>query len=339
MSGHGIEKIAALTNEERAEIFQEAEAEGKMSAAAIEKDFWVCWALYRLFSNNKLSQQLLFKGGTSLSKCYGLIERFSEDIDLILDWELLKVKDPYLERTNTQQKKFNDAIEANAQTYVQGSLLAQIKTLMGDHCSFQIDKTNKPRTIRMIYPKAFDSPYIKPEVELEIGPMSAMIPNREFTIKPYCGDIVKVTLGSTDLQVKAIEAKKTFWDKITILHAEAHRPKDKSQQSRYSRHYYDIYQMLRSDVVEEAMSDLPLLQKVVAFKHKFYPQSWANYEGAKEGIFKILPEPYRVESLQRDYAQMKEMIFGEYPEFNNILQAISNFEKRLNNAKKSQKTN
>jgi hypothetical protein len=77
--------------------------------------------------------------------------------------------------------------------------------------------------------------------------------------------------------------------------------------------------MLRSNVLEEAMSDLALLQEVVAFKHKFYPQSWANYEGAKAGVFKIVPETYRVESLLRDYAQMKEMIFGEYPEFNDIL--------------------
>lgn len=330
MSEHGLEKIAALTNNERAEIFQEAAAEGKMSAAAIEKDFWVCWALYRLFLNDKLSKQLLFKGGTSLSKCYGLIERFSEDIDLILDWDLLTKENPYLQRSNTRQDLFNKAMETNAQTYVQGTLLTQIKNLMGDRCTFQIDK---PRTIRMIYPKAFDSPYIKPEVELEIGPMSAMIPNREFTIKPYCSDIAKAAFGSTNLQVKAIEAKKTFWDKITILHAEAHRPKEKDQQARYSRHYYDIFQMLNSPIVEEAMSDLKLLQEVVAFKHKFYPQSWANYEGAKKGIFKIVPEPYRVESLQKDYAQMREMIFGEYPEFDLILQSISNFEKRLNNAK------
>lgn len=89
--------------------------------------------------------------------------------------------------------------------------------------------------------------------------------------------------------------------------------KEKDQQVRYSRHYYDIYQMLNSSVVEEAISDLPLLQKVVAFKHKFYPQSWANYEGAKNGIFKKVTGLYRVESLQKDYAQMKEMIFGENP--------------------------
>jgi predicted nucleotidyltransferase component of viral defense system len=337
MSEHGIEKIAALTNEERAEIFREAE--GKMSAAAIEKDFWVCWALYRIFSDGVLSKQLLFKGGTSLSKCYGLIERFSEDIDLILDWKLLTKEDPYLQRSNTKQDFFNKEMEANAQTYVQGTLLAQIKTLLGDRCTLKIDKAKNPRSIRMTYPKVFESPYIKPEVELEIGPMSAMIPNSEFTIKPYCSDVVKEALGSTALQVKAIEAKKTFWDKITILHAEAHRPKDKNQQSRYSRHYYDVYQMLRSKVLEEAMFDLALLQEVVAFKHKFYPQSWANYEGAKAVFFKLVPEPYWAESLQRDYAQMKEMIFGEYPEFSNILQAISNFEKRLNNAKRSQKTN
>ncbi len=133
MSEHGIEKIADLTNNERAEIFRETSAVVNITEAAIEKDFWVCWALYRIFSNEELSKQVLFKGGTSLSKCYGLIDRFSEDIDLILDWSLLTDED-------------------------------------------------KPRSIIMIYPMSFNSPYIKPEIELEIGPMSAMTPNSSFEI-------------------------------------------------------------------------------------------------------------------------------------------------------------
>jgi hypothetical protein len=215
---------------------------------------------------------------------------------------------------------------------VQGPLLEQFNALMGDYCVFQV-RGNKPRSIMMTYPKVFDSAYIKPEVELEIGPMSGMTPNSECRISPYCSDVVKDVLGSADFQVKAIEAKKTFWDKVSILHVEAHRPEDKHHPARYSRHYYDIYQMLHSTVLEEAMDDLVLLKTVVEFKHQFYPQSWANYEGAKAGVFTLIPEPFRIEVLQKDYAEMQEMIFGDSPNFDDILELVAEFETRLNNIK------
>lgn len=328
-----IEQIAALNAAERADIFRATAADVKISEAAIEKDFWVCWALHRIFSDAELSKHLLFKGGTSLSKCYGLIERFSEDIDLILDWELLTDEDPYLERSNTQQDRFNKKMETDAQAYVREQLIGQFNDRMNDLCTFHLSTiADKPHSIMMTYPRAFTSPYIKPEVELEIGPMSGMTPNNTITIKPYCHEIVKNTFGATELTVRAIEAKKTFWDKITILHTEAHRPEDRNQPARYSRHYYDIFQMLNSIVVEEAMADLPLLAEVVAFKHKFYPQGWANYEGAVIGTFRLIPEQFRIDSLRNDYAQMEEMIFGDYPSFDAILQAVASFEKKLNSS-------
>lgn len=334
MSADGLERIAELGDADRADIVRITAAEVNIIEAAIEKDFWVCWALHRIFSDTELSKQLLFKGGTSLSKCYGLIERFSEDIDLILDWALLTDEDPYAARSNTQQDKFNKKMEAAATEYVQGPLFEQINKLMGDRCTFKMaTELDKPRSIMMAYPRAFTSPYIKPEIELEIGPMSGMTPNSEFTITPYCNDITKAKLGSAELKVRAIEAKKTFWDKITILHTEAHRPEDRGQPARYSRHYYDIYQMLNSYVVEQAMADLPLLQDVVTFKHKFYPQGWANYEGAKAGVFKLIPEAFRIKTLRADYAQMQEMIFGEYPSFDDILEVVASFEERLNKSK------
>ncbi len=328
MSEHGIEEIAVLTDEERAEIFRETASVANITEAVIEKDFWVCWALYLIFSNEMLSRQVLFKGGTSLSKCYGLIERFSEDIDLILDWGLLTDEEPYLERSNTQQDRFNKNMEANAQAYVKDNMLPQIEELMGEFCQFRIDE-DKPRSIIIIYPKSFNSPYIKPEIELEIGPMSAMTPNSSFKIAPYCKDVVEGVVGDTNFIINAIEAKKTFWDKITILHVEAHRPENKKQPARYSRHYYDIYQMLNSEIASEAIDDLELLKTVVEFKRKFYPQNWAKYDDAIAGNYKLIPDDFRIELLKKDYVQMEEMIFGAYPDFDDILKAVAEFEIKL----------
>lgn len=323
--------VAGMSVKERAELFEITSSQTGLPAAAVEKDFWVCWLLKQIFEEQVLAKQLLFKGGTSLSKCFGLIKRFSEDIDLILDWTLLTKEDPYAERSNRQQDIFNKAMEAGAVTYICDVIMPQIEKIVAEHCTVALHP-ERPRSIMVTYPKAFSSAYIKPQVELEFGPMSAMIPSGEFSIQPYCADVAPNVFESLVLKVKAIEAKKTFWDKVTILHVEAHRPDGRPQPPRYSRHYYDLFQMISSPVQDEAMNDLALLIKVIDFKAKFYPQGWANYEGAAEGKIKLVPEPYMQKKLVSDYEQMKEMIFGAPPSFDEIMKTISEFEQRLNEA-------
>jgi hypothetical protein len=327
MSQSGNEKIALLNEEERKELFQESAAQLGMMPAAIEKDFWVCWALERIFSNQTLNRQLLFKGGTSLSKCYNLIERFSEDIDLILDWRLITNSDPYEKRSNTQQDKFNKAMEQDASRYISNELLSQLKELFeGYELSI---KPDAPKSILLTYPIAFKSDYIKPQVELEFGPMSAMTPNKKYTIAPYCQNIAPKELGELALEVRSIKAVKTFWDKVTILHCEAHRPERKAQQARYSRHYYDVYRMLNSPIKQAAMEDQALLKTTFEFKHKFYPQSFAKYQDAINGDITLMPPDFRQSALQKDYDAMNEMIYGEYPSWESIMNTIKAFEQEL----------
>jgi len=328
-----MEKVASLTGKEREEIFRVADAELNMGLAITEKDFWVCWTLKRIFETPELASKVLFKGGTSLSKCFGLIDRFSEDIDLILDWRLVTDKDPHAVRSNTQQDKFNKEIKNATEQYIESSLLALVSSALNSHCSVRID-SKSTNSIFINYPKAFSSSYIKPEIELEIGALSTKDPHGEFVIEPYCAKPVPEPFENPQQRVKAIAAKKTFWDKITILHAEAHRPEKKEHPQRYSRHYYDLYKMLKSDVKNEALSDLKLLKATIEFKDKFYPQGWANYRGAKEGVYKLTPEEHTRKHLVEDYSQMSEMIFGDYPPFNQILEEISKFNIVLNKALK-----
>ena len=327
MAESGMEMLAALDAKERAELFAETSAQKGMVPAAIEKDFWVCWALNRIFSDETLSQQVLFKGGTSLSKCYGLIARFSEDIDLILDWTLLTDEDPYAERSNTQQDKFNKEMSAKAEEYIAKTMLPKLQALFEGY-ALEL-KEGQPKSILLTYPKAFDVNYIKPEIELELGPMSAMTPNDIYTIRPYCADLELEKLGDLSVKVKAIRAIKTFWDKVTILHCEAHRPEDKTQPPRYSRHFYDLYQMLGSDVAEEAKQNKALLTEVFKFKHQFYPQSFANYPQGIDGAVSLIPPDFRLKALADDYRQMQEMIFGDYPAWDDIIAKLRAFEEEL----------
>ena len=110
-----MDRVARLSPAQRRELFTETAARMGMTPAVVEKDFWVTWVLDRLFAVPALARLLMFKGGTSLSKAYGLIERFSEDIDLILDWRVLSGDDPLAERSRAQQTKLNDEINRLAQ--------------------------------------------------------------------------------------------------------------------------------------------------------------------------------------------------------------------------------
>lgn len=326
-----MDGVAELTTKERSDLFELTSNKINLPATAVEKDFWVCWVLKKIFGTEELSSQLLFKGGTSLSKCYGLIERFSEDIDLILDWERLTDEDPYAERSNTRQDRFNKNMEVLAQDYIRNELLPSLTSVVTPLCETSIHSV-RAKSIVITYPRAFPSSYIKPEIELEIGPMSAMVPNQDVTIRSFCSDVAPKLFNDPYVLVRAIEAKKTFWDKVTILHVEAHRPEDKQQQARYSRHYYDLYQMINSPVCEEALADINLLKNTVAFKAKFYPQGWANYQAARDGNFSLVPPVHISKTLERDYEQMKEMIFGNYPTYNEIMETIAEFEIRLREA-------
>ena len=129
-----MESIATWPLKQRAELFQETGARKNMLPAVIEKDFWVCWVLGRLFASAVISQKILFKGGTSLSKVFKLIERFSEDIDLVLDWNEVAQENPTDDRTKTKQDQFNKQIVADSQVYIKEQLLPEMEQLLGDVC-------------------------------------------------------------------------------------------------------------------------------------------------------------------------------------------------------------
>ena len=124
--------------------------------------------------------------------------------------------------------------------------------------------------------------------------------------------------------------ERTFWEKATILHHEAHRPEYSVIPSRYSRHYYDFYRLAHSDVKEKAFIKVALLQKVVDFKKKFYPRGWAKYEEAKPGTFRLSPPSHNKKKLESDYKTMKEMIYGDYPAFETLMQYIEQLENEIN---------
>lgn len=158
-------KIARLSNKELEELFRNTAKKMKMPPAIIEKDFWVCYMLEYLFHRCKWSDSFAFKGGTSLSKAYNLIERFSEDIDLILDWRLIGygLEEPWLNRSNTQQDLFNEKANNQAAIFLEEEflpvLIHDLNKELGKDVRLYINPKDK-QTIDFVYPQIFSNPSI-----------------------------------------------------------------------------------------------------------------------------------------------------------------------------------
>lgn len=331
-----MDKLARRTAQDRRDIFSEAAAQLGIRPTIIEKDFWVCVVLKLLFVKSGFARSLVFKGGTSLSKAHGLIQRFSEDIDLVLDWKLIGfgegVRDPMQDfDSKSKQDQFNKEINRQAADFIANTLCPKLDALLrseGIGLSAVVDPTDR-QVIDIQYPAAFSEACIRPEVRLEIGPLASWVPSATYTIRPYTYDALPQVFEDPTCEVVAIAAERTFWEKATILHQEAHRRTQIPQ--RYSRRYYDLYKLAVSPIRASALAQPNLLQDVVTFKQRFYPSAWARYDLAVPGTFKLLPSTRpQITDLERDYQKMQVMLFGDVPDFGSILDELGKLESDIN---------
>jgi hypothetical protein len=330
--------IATRSPKDRTALFRAVSQEMGINEAIIEKDFWVCWVLDLLFSDSPWRDSLNFKGGTSLSKAFDLIHRFSEDIDLIIDWCLLGFTEgePWDERSIAAQGRFVDeanlrAVSFIADTFIPGAT-QQFSAALGTDAELVAEGHN----VHFRYPRSFDAGYIKPEVVLEMGAMAAWVPFEPRSISPFVAQRRPSLFKKAATTVRAVAAERTFWEKATILHQEAHRSPDKAFPQRYSRHYYDLFMMINSPVREKAFERIDLLRDVVQFKEKFYRSPWARYEEALTGELRLLPPEHHLDELRKDYAAMRGMLFGEIPNFDSIIAALGKLEIEVNDVKRKQ---
>ena len=172
--------------------------------------------------------------------------------------------------------------------------------------------------------------YVVPQVVLEIGTHAEFVPRDRFSIRSFAAEEFPGLIAEGQAAVVALLAKRTFWEKATMLHAEWHRPPDKQLPGRYSRHYYDIAMLAEGSIRADALSDMALLAQVVRHKETFYPSAWAHYDLARPGSLRLLPAEKRVAALERDYRNINVMIFGEPPAFNKIMETLAALEQEIN---------
>lgn len=328
-------KIAQLPADERQVLFRNTADKKGMNPAIVEKDFWVCIVLDHLFHNCKWKDDFAFKGGTSLSKAYKLIKRFSEDIDLILDWRILEygIDEPWEDRSNTKQQKFiadsRDRLFSFLKESFVGVLKQELQDALGQPIKVEIDE-NDDGIVNFVYPSIYTDPAILQVIRLELGALASWTPTQVAEITPYVAEEYPSIFEKKSTSVLTTTAERSFWEKATILHQEAFRPESSLIPARYSRHYYDLYCMAETDIKERAIAQPDLLEEVARFKDKFYPRKWARYDLAKIGTLRLTPAKHSLERLRNDYTSMRDMIFGDYPSFDEIISGIQKLEGEIN---------
>jgi len=242
-------------------------------------------------------------------------------------------EDPNSERSKTKQDQFNKAVPALSRKYIEDVFLPEVQCLMEGICSAAVEE-GAPDVINIRYPSGFGDAYLRPEIRLEIGPLAQWLPNARYQVTSYAAEAFPELFAEPSCEVQVIKPERTFWEKATILHQEAHRPEGSPFPARYSRHYYDLSMMAEEqDVRRSALHAPDLLESVVAFKMKFYPRGWAKYDLAKVGTLRLLPPEWNMDALRDDYAAMREMVFGRYPDFDNVTATLKNLQAEINGTK------
>ena len=335
-----MNRVATISTSGRTDLFNETAARLAIHEVIVEKDFWVCWLLKQLFTVPEFNGWLTFKGGTSLSKCFNLIQRFSEDIDLAVNFERLGFtghKDPRRDDLShtKRQPLLNEMLDA-CRTYIAGpfimSLRAQITEVLGSNGWGLEVSSNDANTVEFEYPSVLGVrlDYIRPRVVLELGTHAEPTPYDDFTVRPFAAEQFPDLFDEPACRITTVLAHRTFWEKATILHTEYHRSLDKPLLPRYSRHYADVAMMARAAVKAEALADIDLLHSVCQHKDRFYHCRWARYLEAKPGSFHLIPRSERLAELRRDYQDMRVMFFAEAPSFDEIFDQLSTLEHEIN---------
>lgn len=333
--------VIGATDNERRGLFLGTAARLGTAVQNVEKDFWVCWTLDVLFNGlQKENPRLLFKGGTSLSKAFGLIDRFSEDIDITVFRDDLgfNTSTAALEAMSGKKRRAQlDAIRESCKAYINGGLVEQFgkaaaAAIPRQRFRLEADPDDADgQTLLFWYPAVTARPgdYIRSAVKIEAGTRSAIDPHTAATVRPYVAD----DLPDLDLavaNVTTVKPERTFWDKVVILHGLRQwfqrRGELRHGGQRVSRHYYDVHQLMQSDQIARWLSNHELAQDCARHARLFFGSTDLGLEAARAGTFTLVPTQNMREALAKDYEAMTGMVFGDVPTLSRVLESVEALE-------------
>ena len=341
-----FKSLLSLPEQDRRDVFEATASRLDTLPGYVEKDFWVCLVLGVVFNRlPKGHPRLLFKGGTSLSKAFGLIARFSEDIDLVVfrdDLGFEDDRDPTVAShlSNRKRAALFDGLRSACSGYIRGdlrvALTKQIDEIV-EGCQVGSDEGDVDgQTLFVEYPTLYpsgDVVYVAPRVRIEAGARSALDPSLDCTVSPYVAD--ELPDWSFDVgDIRVIAPERTYWEKLLILHGvscgyrDAQRlPADKD---RISRHYYDVAMLTETDLGRAALSNVALLDAVRNHNLIAFRQAWKRFEEAVPGSLRLVPEAELRRVIERDYGAMHGMVLGEAPEFGWVMEQLRRAEVAIN---------
>lgn len=322
---------------ERRLYLEQAAVRRSLSPVILEKDFWVCWLLGILFES-EFADSFVFKGGTSLSKVFGVINRFSEDVDLSLSPAFLKLPEVGTSRNqaNKWMAKAEAACGAAVQSRIAPVLEATVAGILGQRerpwFSYVSDPATYSPVLYFHYPSTLPAgfEYLKRSVKLEFGSLTDQQPVGRHAVQPWIAELLPAAFSDWKCEVVALEVERSFWEKATILHAEYYRPADKPTPDRFFRHYADTAALALHSTTSQVVEQHAVRDRVVRWKGLFFGSSWANYDQAKPGTFRLIPPPERLPALRRDYQAMRDMYLTEPAKFDDMLGALAELENRIN---------
>ncbi len=323
-----------IPEERRIEILNQASNISGLPAIAIEKDWWVTVALKASFEL-KYSPSIVFKGGTSLSKGWNLIERFSEDIDLAIDRKFFGFQGDISKSQIKNLRK--TSCEFISTTFLEDLTKRFTEWKVIDECKLNAqpitDSDKDPQVIEIHYNSVFDkSDYLQQRVLIEVSSRSLMepseskeinsilsvaFPNQEFATEPF--------------SISTVLPQRTFLEKVFLLHEEFSQDTTKIRIDRLSRHLYDLEKLMDTEHGKAAIKDTELYKGIVTHREKFNPLRGLDYSNHIPSKIKIIPPDTVIKEWEKDYQAMTQnMIYGDPLNFDNLIKRIKELQNRIN---------
>jgi predicted nucleotidyltransferase component of viral defense system len=327
--------LTHLSENQKIDIFSLASEQTSLSQVVLEKDWWITAILRALFAL-PYAENLSFKGGTSLSKCWNLIERFSEDVDIAINREYLGFCGT-LSKTQIRDKLRRAAcsfVREKLQLDLQKQLIINEINISDFSVNVNItpDSTTDPEIIEVHYKTLFTDKYVKPIVKLEISGRSMNEPIRKVELHSFLDDAFPNTpFVEKPFEINAVVPERTFLEKICLLHEEFAKSPEFIRTERMSRHLYDLVRIMDSPIAEEALKNKELYNSIVEHRRTFIRLKDFDYSTLAPQTINIIPPENIIDLWKADYETMQNtMIYGNSLTFNKLIDRIKQLNERIN---------
>lgn len=317
--------------EQKTSVYQEIKDKMKVSPKAAEKDWWVGHVIKAVFEL-PCAEALTFKGGTSLSKAWGITERFSEDVDLSFDKSFFGL--------TGETRSARDRIRKLTRKYIHDEVVDQLSAALyvygADECEVNYktrqDSDADPTVLLIPYCTVLpEDPYIKPVVRLEFSCRNLREPREMRKIQPFAAELSPV-IYFPETEIPTVSPVRTFLEKVFLLHEEFQ--KNYPRHRRMSRHLYDLYRLAKAGYADKAIADTGLYSTLVDHRKTFNTIRGIDYSKHTPDNLRIIPPEHLLPLWEEDYKFMQDQfIYGDSPSFKELITTLTSIQERLHEIK------